>query len=146
VSREFPARPLVAVAAIVFDGEGRVLVIRRGHPPAQGQFSVPGGAVEVGETLADACVREVREETGLTIEVLGLAEVVERVQREPAGQVRYHYVILDYAARVTGGVLCAGSDAGEARWVTLDELAALDTTEGLAPVLRRAHSQWSGRA
>src|SRR5262249_51162472 len=108
--REYPDRPIVAVGAIVFDSAGRVLLGGRGRPPAQGRWSVPGGAVEAGETLAEACAREVREETGLEVEVGSLCEVVERVTRDPDGRVRFHYVILDYAARVSGGTLRAGSD------------------------------------
>ncbi len=124
--------PVVAVGAIVFDDAGRVLLVRRGRPPSAGLWSVPGGKVEGGETLAAAIVREVLEETGLEIAPERLAEVVERID---AG---HHFVILDYLARVTGGALAAGSDVTEARWFTDDELAALPTTDGLLPVLARA--------
>jgi 8-oxo-dGTP diphosphatase len=118
-------RPTVAVAAIVFDADGRVLAIERGEPPGVGLWSLPGGKQEPGETLAQAVVREVREETGLDVEVGELACVVERMG------VDYHYVILDYYARVTGGELAAASDARAARFVTLEELAALPHTAGL---------------
>jgi ADP-ribose pyrophosphatase YjhB (NUDIX family) len=119
------------VGAIVVDGD-RVLLIRRGQPPAQDRWSVPGGKVEPGETLEQACAREVREETGLDIEVGPLVEIVERIGEG------YHYVIHDFRARVRGGTLGAASDCAEARWVTLDEAAQLPTTDGLLPVLRRA--------
>jgi ADP-ribose pyrophosphatase YjhB (NUDIX family) len=121
-----------AVGAIIFDDDGRVLLVRRGKPPAKDLWSVPGGKVEAGETLAAACAREVREETGLDVDVGAEVVVVER-----SGE-GYHYVIHDFLARVRGGTLAAGDDSAEARWVTLDEAAGLPTTEGLLPVLRAA--------
>ena len=141
MSREYPQHPIVAVGAIVVDEQDRVLLVRRGRPPAQDRWSVPGGVVEAGETLAEACAREVREETGLEIEVGAPVETLERITRDTNGKVQFHYVIHDFAARVSGGTLCAGSDCAEVRWVTLDEAAHLPTTEGLLPVLRRALSR-----
>jgi 8-oxo-dGTP diphosphatase len=141
VSREYPQHPIVAVGAIVVDEQERVLLVRRGQPPAQDRWSVPGGVVEAGETLAEACVREVREETGLEVEIGAPVEIVERITRDAAGKAQFHYVIHDFAARLRGGALCAASDCAEARWVTLDEAAQLPTTEGLLPVLRRALSR-----
>ena len=129
------ARPVVGVGAIVLDDAGRVLLIERGKPPAEGLWSVPGGKLELRETLAQAVAREVREETGLTVEVGALACVVERSSDA------YHYVILDYFARVVGGELVAASDARAARFVALDELAALPLTEGLADILAHARDQ-----
>jgi ADP-ribose pyrophosphatase YjhB (NUDIX family) len=124
--------PKVAVAAIVFDDAGRVLVVRRGRPPGEGLWTVPGGKLEMGERLADAVAREVREETGLEVVCGALVEVVER-----SGD-GWHYVILDHAAELRGGTLRAGDDVTDARWVTDDELRALPTTEGLAPVIDKA--------
>jgi len=132
--------PIVAVGAIVFDAEGRVLLIERGKPPAAGLWSVPGGRLEGAETLAQGVAREVREETGLVVEVGPLACVVERMGDD------YHFVILDYLARVIGGQLAAASDARDARFVSSDELATLPLTDGLAAVLERAratHATWS---
>ncbi|MGE0546790.1 MAG: NUDIX hydrolase [Kofleriaceae bacterium] len=134
--------PTVAVAAIVFDSEGRVLVVERGRPPNEGTWSVPGGKLQHGETLAQGVAREVREETGLIVEVGTLACVVEVI--DPATEV--HYVILDYAARVIGGALAAGSDARSARFVDDAELATLPVTDGLIAVIARAratHAAWS---
>jgi 8-oxo-dGTP diphosphatase len=126
--------PIVGVGAIVFDEAGRVLLVERGKPPAAGLWSVPGGRLEPRETLAQAVAREVREETGLIVEVGTLACVVERIADD------HHFVLLDYFARVTGGTLAAASDARAARFVELDQLSALPLTEGLADVLARARA------
>jgi 8-oxo-dGTP diphosphatase len=131
---------VVAVAAIVFDAEGRVLLIERGKPPGVGLWSLPGGRLEGPETLAQGVAREVREETGLIVEVGPLACVVERMGDD------HHFVILDYLARAIGGTLAASNDARDARWVTPDELSSLPLTDGLLAVLERAratHAAWS---
>ena len=126
--------PIVGVGAIVFDAAGRVLLVERGKPPSLGLWSVPGGKLEPRETLAQAVAREVREETGLVVEVGTLACVLERMAED------HHFVLLDYFARVTGGQLAAASDARAARFVDPDELQALPLTEGLADVLARARA------
>lgn len=113
--REFPLVPLVGVGAVVVH-EDRVLFVRRGHEPLKGQWSLPGGLLELGESLTDGVVREVREETGLIVEQVELVELLDRIHRE-GERVRYHYVIADYLCRVVGGVLKAASDADEVRWV-----------------------------
>lgn len=115
MQREFPLSPLVGVGAIVVD-RGRVLLVRRGTEPLRGQWSLPGGLVEVGEALAAALVREVNEETGLEVKVVELIELLDRIHRED-GRVRFHYVIADYLCKVVGGSLRAASDADEVRWV-----------------------------
>ncbi len=143
-----PLTPTVAVAAICYDATGRVLLVRRGTPPAEGRWSVPGGKLEAGETLAQAVAREVREETGLLVEVGALACVTERIGDDSpsgSGGRSYHYVILDYVARTIGGTLGAGSDAADAKFVDEGELAKLPLTEGLLEVLARAraaHREW----
>jgi 8-oxo-dGTP diphosphatase len=126
--------PTVAVGAFVFDREGRVLLVQRGQAPAEGKWSVPGGRLESRETLAQAVAREVREETGLIVEVGTLACVVERMSED------HHYVILDYLARQIGGELKAGDDARAARFVDEGELQTLPLTEGLMPLLVRARA------
>jgi 8-oxo-dGTP diphosphatase len=126
--------PVVGVGAIVFDEAGRALLVERGRPPGAGLWSIPGGRLEPRETLAQAVAREVREETGLIVEVGGLACVVERMADD------YHFVLLDYFARITGGTLAAASDARDARFVALDDIAALATTDGLLDVLVRARA------
>ena len=125
-------QPVPAVGAICFDADARVLLVRRGREPGRGLWTVPGGRIETGETAAAACAREVAEETGLEVEVLRLAEVVERIAPT------HHFVILDFLARVTGGALAAGDDADEVGWFTLAETARLPTTTGLVPVHERA--------
>lgn len=126
--------PTVAVGAFVFDRDGRVLLVERGTPPAEGLWSVPGGKLEPGETLAQAVAREVREETGLVVEVGALACVVERMSEG------YHYVILDYLAHVIGGELAPASDVRAVRWVTGDDLPTMFLTDGLLPLLDRARA------
>jgi ADP-ribose pyrophosphatase YjhB (NUDIX family) len=129
--------PVCAVAAIVFDPEGRVLLVERGKPPAEGLWSVPGGRLIGSETLAQGVAREVREETGLVVEVGPLSCVVERMGDD------FHFVILDYLARVVGGTLAAGSDARAARFVDEAELAKLPLTDGLVDVLTRARATYA---
>jgi len=119
MQREYPSAPLIGVGAVIFD-EGRVLLIRRAFAPLKGHWSLPGGLVELGETLLDAVVREVAEETGLRVEALQLIELLDRIYYEDS-QVRYHYVVADYLCRVVGGALAASSDAAEARWVDRSE-------------------------
>lgn len=134
--------PTVAVAAIVYDPQGRVLLVERGKPPGEGLWTVPGGRLESSETLAQGVAREVREETGLVVEVGALACVVERMGDD------FHYVILDYVARAIGGELAAGSDARAAKWIDEGELQQLPLTDGLQDVLaraRKAHGAWFQR-
>lgn len=113
--REFPETPLVGVGAVVVD-EGRVLLVRRGTEPLKGEWSLPGGVLELGESLLAGVVREVQEETGLTVEPLELVELLDRIHRV-GKRVRYHYVIADYLCRVVGGELKAATDADAVRWV-----------------------------
>jgi 8-oxo-dGTP diphosphatase len=120
--REYPEAPIVGVGAVVIDGE-RVLLVRRGHEPLKGEWSLPGGALELGETLQQGIVREVLEETGLTVVPTAIVEVFDRItQEEVSGRIRYHYVLVDFVCQVTGGTLRGGSDAEEARWVLREEM------------------------
>ena len=113
---------MVGVGAIVWDG-ARVLLERRGRPPAQGDWAIPGGLIEVGETAEDAVCREVREECGIEVSVGPLVGVFEPILRDADGRVRYHFVLVDYLAYYRSGELTAGDDAAEVRWVAADDLA-----------------------
>ena len=135
---EYPAVPLVSVGGVVIRG-GRVVLIRRGNEPRKGEWSIPGGKLELGETLAEGVRREVREETGLDVEVVGLIEALERVYRDAEGRVRFHYVILDYLCRApSSSAACAGGDALEVALVSEGEFERYELTETVVRVLRKA--------
>jgi ADP-ribose pyrophosphatase YjhB (NUDIX family) len=124
LQREYPTAPLVGVGAVIVR-DGSVLLVQRGTEPALGRWSIPGGLIEVGEALAEAVVREVREETGLDVEPVELIELLDRIHRD-GNRIRYHYVIADYLCRVAGGTLKAASDAAAVRWVEPEEWNRLD--------------------
>jgi len=135
--RQFPARPIVGVGAIVVD-DGRVLLVRRGRAPLQGEWSVPGGAVEVGEALSAAVQREVLEETGLIVSVGPIVEVLDRIHTHGDGRVEYHYVLIDYLCSVVGGDVRAGSDVLDAVWATPQRLAEYGVPRVTAAVIEKA--------
>ncbi len=114
--RRYPKRPLVGVGAILLNRD-RILMAQRGKEPLKGWWSLPGGALETGESLADGVRREVLEETGLEIQPLGVLEIFERIMRDSDGATEYHYVLIDYVCRITGGTLCAGDDVCRVEWV-----------------------------
>ena len=134
--REYPARPILAVGTVVVRN-GCVLLARRGKPPSQGKWSVPGGAVDAGESLEAAARREIREECGIEVELTDTIEVIERITRDDAQRVRFHYVIVDYLARWVSGEPRLSDEASEVRWVRPEDLDALDITAGTAEVVRR---------
>jgi 8-oxo-dGTP diphosphatase len=125
MSREYPPFPLVGVGALIVDGS-RIVLVKRGNPPGKGEWSIPGGLVRVGETLQAAVRREAAEETGLEVEAEGLVELLERIFRDDAGRVKYHYILADFLCRVTSGTLAAGSDADAAIWVQREDLHGLE--------------------
>jgi ADP-ribose pyrophosphatase YjhB (NUDIX family) len=141
--RKYPERPVVGVGAVVFD-QGRVLMVKRGHPPLKGDWSLPGGAVELGETLQAAVAREVLEETGLVVDVGPVVEVIDRVHRDTDGRVEYHYIVVDYLCQANGpadvGPL-AGSDADDVQWVPIEDLAALRVQAAAIAVIGKAAGQ-----
>jgi 8-oxo-dGTP diphosphatase len=135
MKREYPETPCIGVGSILIE-EGRVLLVKRQHAPLAGEWSIPGGALEVGETLREAVAREALEETGLTVEPLELLGVFDRVLRDAAGQVQYHYVLIDFLCRRIGGEAAAGSDAEEVRWFERDQLNGLRLAPDTAEVIR----------
>jgi 8-oxo-dGTP diphosphatase len=135
--RTYPQRPFLAVSAAIFRN-GQVLVVRRARKPALNLYTLPGGVVEAGEALADAVVREVREETALEIEPVGLAGHREVIARDPEGRVERHFVIMSFAARWRGGEPVLNSELDDARWIDPSELAGYRTTDGLAEIVAAA--------
>lgn len=153
-SREYPQHPLVGVGGVVIDG-GRALLIRRGGVPARGEWSIPGGLLEVGETLERGVARELAEETGLEVRVVGLIEALERIFPAPPGadgspgdpkRPQYHFVILDYLCEVSGGTLAAGSDAQEFAWASEKELGKFKVTAAVHRVVTKAFALARTRA
>lgn len=128
---------MLGVGALIFNEQNRILLIERGGEPLKGWWSLPGGVLETGETLADGVRREVKEETGLIVEPVQMIEVFERIMRDAEGRPEYHYVLIDYICRITGGSLCPADDCADARWVTRDECADLHITEGTLSVIEK---------
>jgi 8-oxo-dGTP diphosphatase len=128
------------VGAIIIEGE-RVLMVERGREPLAGYWSLPGGVLEVGETLEQAVKREVREETGLLIEPVEIVEIFERIIHDEAGAVEYHYVLVDYRCNVMGGELLAADDACGVAWIERSRLAEYRITDGTVPVIEKAFAR-----
>jgi 8-oxo-dGTP diphosphatase len=136
-ARTYPTRPFLAVSAAIFR-DGRVLIVRRARAPARGIYTLPGGGVELGETLEEAVVREIREETALEIEPIALAGYRQAIARDGDGRIERHFVILPFAARWIAGEVTLNEELAEAHWLKPDELAGLTTTEGLAQIVAAA--------
>jgi mutator protein MutT len=137
VLREYPSQPIVGVAAVVLRG-AEVLLVRRGREPAKGTWGLPGGVVELGETLVQAVRREVREECAVEIEAGPVVGVFEPMQRDPAGRLQYHYVVVDLLARYLAGEPQADDDAEDACWIALDQLDTLPMQQETREIIRRA--------
>ncbi len=142
--RAYPDRPFVGVGAVIFRGD-EVLVAMRGKLPRRDVWSIPGGAQEIGETYVEAAIREVKEETGLDIEVLGLVDVVDAINRDDDGRVRYHYTLVDVVAEWVDGEAVAQDDLADARWVKIEEINELEMRQATRDVIRMAAEQ-RGRA
>ena len=136
-SRQYPERPIVGVGAVIVD-EGKVLLIRRRYEPLKGEWSLPGGMVEIGETLESALMREMLEETGLRVDVGPVVEVFDRIMRDEQQRVRYHFVLVDYLCWPADGSLHAGSDVDAAIWVDPATLGRYSLTEKAMSVIERA--------
>lgn len=134
--RRYPKRPLVGVGAIILRRD-RILMAQRGKEPLKGWWSLPGGALETGERLADGVCREVLEETGLKVKPLGVLEIFERIMRDAQGNPEYHYVLIDYMCRIVGGTLAAGDDVCAVEWVKRADLSKLMITEGTLGVIEK---------
>ena len=135
--RQYPERPVVGVGGVVISG-GRALLVRRGRPPLEGEWSIPGGMLELGETLIEGVQRELAEETGIEVRVASLIEVFERISLDAAGRPQYHFVVLDYFCEAVRGDGRAGSDAIEVAWATDAELAQYSLTPTATRVIRKA--------
>ena len=133
-ARTYPTRPYLAVSAAIFR-DGRVLIVRRARPPAHGLYTLPGGGVELGETLEQAVIREVREETALEVALVGFRQAIAR---DDAGRVERHFVILPFAARFLAGEVSLNEELAEAQWLVPADIAGLKTTDGLAQIVATA--------
>ena len=142
--RTYPATPILAVSAAIIR-DGKVLIVRRARPPAAGLYTLPGGGVEVGETLMEAVVREVREETALAIEPVALAGYREAIVKDDGGRIRRHFVILSFAARWIAGEPVLNEELTEARWLYPAAVTGLKTTDGLAEIIENAMALMRGR-
>lgn len=140
MKREYPDTPHVGVGAIIIDGD-RVALVKRGHQPLQGKWSIPGGVLEVGETLRKAAIREALEETGLTVEPGELLGVFERVLPDEQGRMQYHYVLIDFLCRRVSGDLTAGDDAEEVRWCKREELPEFGLSRETEEVIRKGFAR-----
>jgi ADP-ribose pyrophosphatase YjhB (NUDIX family) len=134
-SREFPGRPIVGIGVAVLR-DAAVLMVRRGRAPAEGSWSLPGGAQKLGETVEQAARRELAEETGLLVEALFLAGCVDSIHGDPDGRIRYHYTILDFCARYAGGQARPGGDAAEVAWVDVNRLDELNIWSEAQRIIR----------
>lgn len=143
--RRYPDAPIVSVGAVVVR-DGRVLLAQRGHPPGEGMWAFPGGVVNLGETLAQATEREIREECGIRVRVLRPFAVVDRILRDEAERVEYHYVIVDMLAEWAEGELRASSDARQVGWFSAEELESLPLTRGVLELAKRALAEASGES
>ena len=141
MKRDYPERPIVGVGAVIIE-DGRALLVRRGTEPLKGEWSIPGGVVELGETLRQAAVRAAKEETGLEVEAGEVLEVVDRIMRDPQHRVQYHYVLVDFLCRLISGEARSGADASELRWITPEELDTFPIADSAAAVVRK----WFARA
>jgi ADP-ribose pyrophosphatase YjhB (NUDIX family) len=136
MQREFPEYPLIGVGAIII-AAGRVVLVKRAHPPIQGQWSIPGGVLEIGEMVRQAAIREAREETGLVVEPGELLGVYDRILRDPEHRVQYHYVLIDFLCRRVAGELHAASDAAGVGWFRREDLASLNLAEDTLDVIEK---------
>jgi ADP-ribose pyrophosphatase YjhB (NUDIX family) len=142
VKRLYPDQPIVGIGAIIVR-DGKIVLIKRGNEPSLGKWTIPGGLVELGESLLHAVIRETLEETCLEVETPELIDVVDNVDCDEQGKVKYHYVIIDYLVHVKGGEVAAASDAAELRWVPMDEVENYDLTASFRVFFRQNREKLS---
>ncbi|HWR34842.1 MAG TPA: NUDIX hydrolase [Clostridia bacterium] len=136
MKRDYPERPIVGVGGVVVDGD-RALIVRRATEPLKGEWSIPGGVVELGEKLREATAREVLEETGLVVEAGEVLDVFDSIFADPDGSTQYHFVLIDFLCRPVSGTLQAATDVSEVKWIILEDLATLTIREITANVIRK---------
>lgn len=136
MKRDYPERPILGVGAVIIRDD-RVLLVRRATEPLKGEWSVPGGVLELGEKLRDGAAREAREETGLHVEAGEILDVFDSIFPDGDGRTQYHYVLIDFLCRPIAGEATPGSDVSELKWVSQEELATLDLRDSIAQVLRK---------
>ncbi len=136
MKRDYPDRPIIGVGAVIVS-QGRALLVRRATEPLKGEWSVPGGALELGEKLHDGLRREILEETGMRVEPQEVLEVFDSIFQDDLGRTQYHYVLIDYLCSVVGGEASPGSDVSEVRWITKAELSGLGLRDSIARVVRK---------
>jgi 8-oxo-dGTP diphosphatase len=136
MKRDYPDQPIVGVGAVIIK-DGRAIVIRRMASPMAGEWSIPGGALEIGETLRQGTEREALEETGLVVTAGGVLDVFDAIYNDPDGSIQYHFVLVDSLCKPVSGELRAGGDAAEVRWITESDLDALPVADSIAGVIRK---------
>lgn len=142
IQRRYPAAPLVGVGVVVFNAQGEVLLARRGNPPRQGEWSLPGGLIDLGETLAAAAVREVWEECAIEIEVGGLIAPFEPIVHDAEGRIEYHYIILDFWAKHLRGEAVAQDDATAVAWMAMNQLDEYSLRDDTRRMIEEGHTLW----
>ncbi|MBX5328777.1 MAG: NUDIX hydrolase [Candidatus Bathyarchaeota archaeon] len=136
MKRLYPKQPIVGVGAVIIC-DGKILLEKRKGEPGKGKWSIPGGLVELGESVKTTVVREVKEETGLDVEKPEHIDVVDNITKDANGEIKYHFIILDYFVKLKGGTLTVGSDAGELKWVSLNEVEEYDLTKTFRAFFQR---------
>lgn len=144
-SRQYPHAPLVGVGAVAIK-DGRILLVKRAFEPGKGRWSIPGGLVEIGERLSDACARETEEETGIKVQVLELINAYDMIVRDDAGRVKYHYVLVDFLAKPIGGTERSSVEVLEMKWVTYEESKGMDMTNSARRALQELFGGSEGSA
>lgn len=143
LKREYPTKPIIGIGAVIICN-GKILLVKRGSEPGKNKWSIPGGLVELGETVQETTVREVKEETNLDVQVRSLIDVVDNLEPDEKGRLRYHFVILDFLVHLKRGSLRAGSDVLDVRWVSLSDVEEYDLTKTFREFFERNRGMLQG--